>query len=167
MIVADTSALISLAVGDALEPVLEEFSLFTTQTVREELEATAEYDDRHGTGATKVLRADCMLTIVETDGSEFETSRVDAGEASCVTVTQARGADFFVTDDFRALPELQTLVDAEVVLSPIVLRALVKRGVWSEQQAKTAFEAIATGRDWLGAPIYRHARQLLTEGYSR
>jgi predicted nucleic acid-binding protein len=163
MIVVDTSALISLAVGDALEPVLTEFDVITTQVVREELKSTAEYDDRHGAGAATVLDADSMLRIVETHEEAFETSRIDAGEGSCVAVAQARDADFFVTDDYRALPELQQVVDAEVVLSPIVLRALVKRGVWSEQRAKTAFEAIAAGRDWLGAPIYRHARTLFAD----
>jgi predicted nucleic acid-binding protein len=160
MIVIDTSALVSLAVGNALEPTLGEFDAVTTQSVRGELEATAEYDDRHGKAAAAVLDAEDAFTIVKSQGEEFETSRIDAGEASCVAVTRAHGAPFLVTDDYRALPELQVLVDAEVVLSPIVLRALVKRGSWSEQQAKTAFKTIAEERDWLGAPIYRYARQL-------
>ena len=160
MLVIDTSAFLSLAVGGALEPVLRAFDVVTTHAVHGELEATAEYEDRHGTAATAVLDAEDAVTVVETQSEEFETSRIDAGEASCVTVTRARGAPFLVTDDYRALPELQQLVDAEVVLSPIVLRALVKRGSWSETQAETAFETIAEKRDWLGAPIYRYARQL-------
>lgn len=160
MIVIDTSALVSLAVGNALEPALGDFDAVTIQSVRGELEATAEYDDRHGKAAAAVLNAEDAFTIVGTQGEKFETSRIDAGEASCVAVTRAQGVPFLVTDDYRALPELQELVDAEVVLSPIVLRALVKRGSWSETQAKTAFETIAEERDWLGAPIYRYARQL-------
>lgn len=160
MIVVDTSALISLAVGNALEPALGEFDVVTTQTVRSELEATAAYDDRHGTAAAAVLDVEDAFSVVETRGIEFETSRIDAGEASCVAATRAQDAPFLGTDDFRALPELQQLIDAEVVLSPIVLRALVKRGSWSEQTAETVFETIAEERDWLGAPIYRYARQL-------
>lgn len=160
MIVVDTSALISLAVGNALEPALDEFDVVTTQTIRHELEATAAYDDRHGIAAADVLDAADAFTVVNTQGEEFETSRIDAGEASCVAATRTQDASFFVTDDFRALPELQSLVDADVVLSPIVLRALVKRDAWSAQQAETAFETIAEERDWLGAPIYRYARQL-------
>lgn len=160
MIVVDTSALISLALGDALVPVLEAFDVITTLSVREELDATTQYDDRHGAGASTVIEKEDAFMVVDIRGGGFETSRIDAGEASCVAATRNRDADFLVTDDYRALPELQELVDAEVVLSPIVLRALVKRGVWSEQQAKTAFQAIAAGRDWLGAPIYRYARPL-------
>jgi len=160
MIVIDMSALVSLAVGNALEPTLGEFDAVTTQSVRSELEATAEYDDRHGKAAAAVLDAEDAFTIVETQGEPFETSRIDAAEASCVATTRSQAARFLVTDDFRALPELQRLVDAEVVLSPIVLRALVKRGSWSETEAETAFESIAEGRDWLGAPIYRYVRYL-------
>lgn len=160
MIVIDTSAFISLAVGNALEPALREFDVVTTQTVHGELEATAEYDDRHGKAAAGVLDTEDAFAVIEVQGEEFETSRIDAGEASCVAVTRAQGVPFFVTDDFRALPELQQLVVAEVVLSPILLRALVKRGSWSEKQAETAFETIAEERDWLSVPIYRYARQL-------
>ena len=40
------------------------------------------------------------------------------------------------------------------------LARLVKKGALSEEDAKVAFETIAEGRDWLGAPIYRYARQL-------
>lgn len=162
MLVVDTSALISLAVGDALDPVLTEYDVITTQRVWEQLEATAN-DDRHGDGAAAVLASEDAFSIIETQAEAFETSRIDAGEASCVAATRTRDTPFLVTDDYRALPELQELVDAEVVLSPIVLRALVKRGTWSEQRAQTAFEKIAEGRDWLGAPIYRYARQLFED----
>lgn len=160
MLVVDTSALISLAVGNALDPTLAEYEVTTTGTVRSELEATAEYDDRHGNAAATVLDAETTLSIVETRSEAFETSRIDSGEASCVAATRAHEAPFLVTDDFRALPEVQELVDADVVLSPIVLRALVERERWTDEQAETAFQKIAEGRDWLGAPIHRYARQL-------
>jgi hypothetical protein len=55
------------------------------------------------------------------------------------------------------------LVEAEVAVSPIVLRALIKRDALSSEDAETAFETIATGRDWLDAPIYRYARRLFDE----
>lgn len=163
MIVVDTSALISLAVGDALAPALAEFDVVTTESVHDELEATAGYDDRHGDAATEVLNMVGSITVVDALGEEFETSRIDAGEASCVAAARQHQSDFLVTDDFRALPELQELLDVEVLLSPIILRALVKRGRFSEERAKASFEHIAEGRDWLGAPIYRYAQQLFEE----
>ncbi|WP_396613366.1 hypothetical protein ACH9L7_17195 (plasmid) [Haloferax sp. S1W] len=160
MLVVDTSAFISLAVGDVLEPVVTEFDVVTTDAVFDELERTAEYDDRHGAAASDVLNRRGEFEVVDADGDTFVTSRIDDGEASCVAAVRDVDAAFLITDDYRALPELRELVDADVALSPIVLRALVKRGALSEGAAKAAFETIADGRDWLGAPIYRHARQL-------
>ncbi|WP_435196843.1 hypothetical protein [Natronomonas sp. EA1] len=160
MLVFDTSALISLGVGDVLDPVLDELSVATTALVWAELEETSGYDDRHGRAARAVLECEPRLELVDVTGEAFVTSRIDAGEASCVAAVRTLDAPFLITDDFRALPELQRLVDAEVALSPIVLRALVKRGALSENEARTAFDAIAEGRDWLGAPIYRYARRL-------
>lgn len=55
MIVADTSALISLASIDLLEIFLTEFNVHTTELVVDELEDTAGYDDRHGDASQTVL----------------------------------------------------------------------------------------------------------------
>lgn len=140
--------------------MIDEFDIVTTQAVLDELEQTAAYDDQHGDEASIVLDAVERITAVDTTGDEFATSRIDDGEASCVAATREVDAAFLVTDDYRALPELQQLVDAEVALSPIVLRALVKRDVLTDEEAKPAFETIAERRDWLGAPLYRYARTL-------
>lgn len=162
MLVVDTSALISLAVGDVFEVVLDEFDVTITEAVFMELEETASYDDRHGSAATAVIERAERLNVVSVSGEPPLTSTIDGGEASCVVAVQEYDASFLITDDFRALPELQQLVDAEVALSPIVLRALVKRGVLEEETALQKFEAIASERDWLGAPIYRYARTLFS-----
>ena len=157
MIVADTSALISLATADALQAVVEEFDVQTSELVVSELETTAEYDDVHGDGATTVLEALETIVVHETENSDFETSRIDAGEASCLSLTRSLDATFLITDDLRALPELQNLTTTRVAISPIVLRALVKRGVLTNEEARTKLERLATTRDWLGRPIYRRA----------
>jgi len=60
--------------------------------------------------------------------------------ASCVVAARETDAKFLITDDYRALPELRTAVDPRVALSPILLRALVKRDALSESEARTAFE---------------------------
>lgn len=163
MLVADTSALISLAVGDVLDTVLDEFDVVTTDVVVTELRETAAYEDVHGDAATTVLAYIDDIERLDVDGSEFVSSRVDEGEASCTAAVRAVDAPFLLTDDFRALPELQVLIDGDVALSPIVLRALVKRGTLTSEEANRTLDAIATDRDWLGAPIYRYARQLLED----
>lgn len=160
MIVVDTSAFVSLGVGDVLRPVVGEFDLGTTTSVVAELEETAEYDDRHGRAAAVTLDLVSEVTVVDSTDESLVTSRIDAGEASCVAAIRDHGAAFLVTDDFRALPELRALVDVDVALSPILLRASVNRGVLTEGEARTALQTIAGERDWLGAPIYRYARRL-------
>jgi len=160
MLVTDTSALISLAVGSVLSETVAEFDLATTATVRSELTQTAEYDDRHGEAATTVLQHQDKIETIETGGEQFVTSRIDTGEASCVALTRAVETDFFVTDDFRALPEIEVVVEAEAVLSPFLVRALADRGVLSRATAQTAFDTIVEERDWIDAPIYRYAQTL-------
>lgn len=162
MLVVDTSAFVSLGVGNVLDIVIGEFELGTTTAVVDELRETAAYDDRHGEAAARALEltSEVAVRAVDERAERFVTSRIDSGEASCVVAAREVDAAFFITDDFRALPELREVVDANVALSPIVLRALVERGVLDENEAKAAFETIAEGRDWLGAPIYRYARDL-------
>lgn len=158
-LVADTSALISLAVADVLDPVLDRFDVHTTTLVRDELRETADYDDVHARGATAVLDRLDRLTVHEVD-SPIESSRIDAGEGSCVVLARELGSAFLLTDDLRALPELEAAVDARVAISPIVLRALVIRGELTHEEALARLERLAEDRDWLGAPIYRRAREL-------
>jgi predicted nucleic acid-binding protein len=159
MIVADTSALISCATVDLLDTLLSEFDVHTTTTVVEELETTAEYTDTHGDAAETVLDSADNIRIHDIQGG-LTSSRVDHGEGSCALLATEQDADFVLTDDLRALPELQTVTDATVAISPIVLRALVKRGVLDHEEARTKLDEFADRRDWLGAPIYRRAKRL-------
>jgi predicted nucleic acid-binding protein len=163
MIVADTSALVSLAAADCLDLFLDEFDVQTTDTVIEELEETADYDDPHGEAATGILDRNDRLTVHTVEEDVPETSRIDHGEGSCVVLADERSADFLVTDDLRALPELQQLTDARVAISPIVLRALVTREVLEHEEAVRRLEQLAETRDWLGAPIYHRAAQLFDD----
>lgn len=159
MIVADTSVLVSLAAGDVLDLPLDAFDVHTTETVIDELRDTAKYDDSHGRAATAVLDTSDRLTInaVETP---IESARIDRGEGSCTALARTYGADFLLTDDLRALPELEGAVDSQVAISPIVLRALVIDGRLTREEALDQLDGLAHRRDWFGAPIYRRARRL-------
>lgn len=163
MIVADTSALVSLATTELLELVLDEFDVHTTQTVCNELENTAAYEDSHGDAAQTILDNRKRLTVHQVEQPSIESSRIDTGEATCIALVAESNAAFLITDDLRALPELQALIDARVAISPIVLRALVTRGVLSREEAKDHLATMAETRDWLGAPIYRRAQRLFED----
>jgi len=159
MIVADTSALISITSIDLLDIFLTEFNVHTTEHVIEELEETSEYDDRHGDAANAVLDNRDRITSHQVQG-EFTSSRVDHGEGSCALLTKETDTEFLITDDLRALPELQTVANAQVAISPIVLKALVKRDELTQDGAVKKLDELAEQRDWLGAPIYRRAQSL-------
>jgi predicted nucleic acid-binding protein len=162
MIVADTSALISVATIDLLETLLAEYDVRTTETVLEELTDTAQYDDTHGRAAQSALDNPDQLKVHDI-GPDVETSRIDIGEGSTAALANELDADFLITDDLRALPELQTIVDARVAISPVLLKAFVKRGVLEREIAGEKLEELAQQRDWLGAPIYRRAKQLFNQ----
>ena len=143
MIVADTSALITLASIDIFDLVLEEFDIHTSVTAVEELEDTAEYNDSHGKAADGVLQHRDQFTVHDASRTDFQSSRIDGGEGSCADLARDLDADFLITDDLRALPELQTLSGTQVAISPIVLKALVKRDVLDEEEAVAKFEPVA------------------------
>lgn len=162
MIVVDTSSLIALATADCLHLVLEEYDIHTTEIVLQELTETAEYD-AHGEAARSVLDQEGRLTVHPTDERAFPSARIDSGEGSCAGLTRDLDAGFLITDDLRALPELQAVADAEVATSPILPRALVQRDALGRDEALDKLDQMAEDRDWLGAPIYRRARQLFYE----
>lgn len=163
MIVADTSALISLTIAECLDHLLTEFDVHTTTTVCDELEQTAAYDDPHGEAANHVLEKRNRLTVHTIKEEIPNTSRIDQGEGSCVVLIKQLGADFLLTDDLRALPELQQLTDASVAISPIVLKALVNRDVLEREDAIQRLDQLAETRGWLEAPIYHRATQLFED----
>jgi predicted nucleic acid-binding protein len=160
MIVVDTSSLITLATADVLDLVFEEYDVHTTEAVVQELEETAEYDDSHGEAAQTALEYKDEFTIHEVGFQTFQSSRIDEGEGSCILLTREIDTDFLITDDLRALPELQTITDAKAAISPILLKALVQRGVLEREEALDKLDQVAAERDWLGAPIYRRAKSL-------
>ncbi|MFB1065845.1 hypothetical protein [Natrinema sp. H-ect4] len=160
MIVADTSALITVASIDLLDTLVSDFDIHTTETVLEELKATSEYEDRHAKAAQTVLAQTHRINIHNTENTDLQSSRIDEGEATTIELTNQLESDFLITDDLRALPELQPVVEARVAISPIILKAFVKRDVLDEKEALEKLEEAAKNRDWLESPIYRRARNL-------
>lgn len=160
MLVADTSALVSLATAGALETVLKVHDVHTAGVVVTELEETAGYPDVHGGAARVALRRRDRLTVHEDVAPAVESTRIDRGEGACAALGARLDATFLLTGDLRALPELQAAVDARVAISPIVLRSLVDRGRLDREMALAKLDALAESRDWLGAPIYRRAERL-------
>ncbi|NIA09351.1 MAG: hypothetical protein GWP10_06395 [Nitrospiraceae bacterium] len=85
------------------------------------------------------------------------TSRIDSGEAFCLEILDGGGCDYLLTDDFRALGEIEKQIGDAVVLSPIILKVLFMRGAIGKSEALAKLGETALARDWLGRPIYRYA----------
>jgi predicted nucleic acid-binding protein len=162
MLVADTSALVSIAATELLDTILSEFDVHTAEWVLAELDETAAYDDDHATAASAVLDRREDVTIHEID-EPIESARIDADEGSCAVLATEPDAPFLLTDDVRALPELENATTARVAISPLLFRALLKQDVLTNDAARECVETLAGTRDWLGAPVYRRARQLFEE----
>jgi predicted nucleic acid-binding protein len=164
MIVADTSALVSLASGSVLDLFLDEFEVVVSEVVFEELEDLSQEDDLTAENAEKVLASKDLMELREVGGELPVSSRVDEGEASCVVVARELNADFLITDDLRALPGIESMVgEDKVAISPIVIRALTERGVLDMDEALSKLERIGDRRDWLHRPIFRRARKLFED----
>jgi predicted nucleic acid-binding protein len=160
MIVVDTSAFLSLTAARTLDLLLDEFDVHTTDAVTAELAEVAEYDDDTARHADRVLDRRDRITVHGGEYPEYRSARVDAGEGSCAGLSRERDAAFLITDDLRALPELRSLTGARIAISPVVLKALVNRGVLERAEALERLDEAAEERDWLEAPIYRRARGL-------
>ncbi|GEM_PF-219566 len=166
-LVADTSALVSLASASLLSLVLSEFDVVVTDIVVGELDAMSTFDDTHGRAATLVLEnIDSMRVLNASDYQRFMTSRIDSGEASCLEIIDGGGCDYLLTDDFKALGEIEKQIGDAVLLSPIILKVLVMRGIIGKSEALAKLGEIARKRDWLGRPLYQYAMKYFDCGLS-
>lgn len=165
LLVGDTSALISLALGGALHKALEIAIVYVPGAVVEELENQARYsavatdvlalirDGRiHNLGIADVQRAKALVS-----GHTY----IDPGEAEAVVLAEEQGIKVVITDDFEAFPELRQATQVRVHLSPYLIAALIVAGRLSLQEAKACFDRIARRRHWFDARLYQRARGYL------
>jgi len=163
-LVADASALVSLASVSLLSLVLSEFIVVVSDVVVRELKEMSTYADTYGNAANEVLRNIDRIKVKKASNYQrFKTSRIDAGEASCMEIIESGEQDYLLTDDFRALGEIEKQIGEKVVLSPIILKVLVIRGIIDKSEALAKLNEMAEKRDWLGRPIYRYAKKYFEE----
>jgi predicted nucleic acid-binding protein len=166
-IVFDTSALISLALGDVLELAIEQYEPIISLVVLDELKETAKYDDGAGQAAEMVLGRSEALNIEKVPNENYReliTSRIDEGEASCIPLARREDHEAFITDDFSAAHQLRTYsrkYNFDLGLSAVLLKALNIRGELSQEEMESTFDRIARKRGWLGQAIYKYGKDIL------
>ena len=170
-VVADTSALISIAVPradatvddalpDPLQYVLTSCDVSIPPTVRAELSEMADYDDIHGAAASNVLAADGHYTIVDPYERDETPARqpdfgLDDGETDGIVLANSLGVDGFLTDEFGgtnfALVHA-ALRGPRIVPTPRLIRDYARGGHMSTDEARRLLECIGAHRSWEASP---------------
>lgn len=167
-IVADTSALVSLAVPsadarydtdanpDPLQHLLTGHTVSVPTEVRTELREIARYDDLTAAAATNVRSASAHYTVCdpydrEDTPDERPAFGVDAGETDAIVLGNALDTDAVLTDefgstDFALLHAAST--GPRLVTAPRLLRDYALDGHLSEQAARDLLELIGEERSW-------------------
>lgn len=65
-----------------------------TGPIIRELEERAAYDDAHGCAAQRVLEHRAQFTVHDVESEQFQSSRIDRGEARCVALDHQLSSGF-------------------------------------------------------------------------
>lgn len=165
VLVADTSGLVSLGIAadhesDPLALCLDMYEVLVPETVVDELNETAAYDDVHGRAAGTVLDRTDDLTIrsVSLD-AEFP---LDDGENAAVTLANEVPAALVLCDEFNSLGLIHaSLAETRLVTTPTLLSVFVRREQLGSGEALGLLDAISQARSWEDNSYVRRARALL------
>ena len=172
IVVGDTSALISLAVGSVLLKCLRISRILIPKEVYTELSEISQYNDVHGKAAQEIIR---MISNGNIEVDEVEHvdkinelvsgySRINEGEAEALILAQEKSIPILITDDFRSIPDLKkNSGDVEIHLSIYLLARLVLEKIITIAEAQDALIRISEGRTWESAAIYNLAKKYINE----
>ncbi|MFP8953709.1 hypothetical protein ACLI4Z_12160 [Natrialbaceae archaeon A-arb3/5] len=181
-VVADTSALVSLAVPraderyetetspDPLQYLLTSCDVTVPPEVVSELRDLAQYQDIHGAAATNVLAARDYYSVEDPyQRSDTPESRptfgLDDGETDGIVLANALETDGFLTDEFGgtnfALVHA-VLTGPRIVPTPRLICDYARTGHMSPEEAQTLLDSISPHRSWENSPYVAQLRNLLT-----
>lgn len=180
-VVADTSALVSLAVPradadydtenapDPLQYLLTSCEVFVPPEVVTELRDIAQYHDIHGAAATNVLAAQDHYKIVDpytsADADTVDarpTFGLDDGETDGIVLANALNGDGFLTDEFGGtnFPLIHAVLQGpRIIPTPRLLCDYARNGHLTKEEARTLITTISPHRSWENSP---YVAQLLT-----
>jgi len=130
----------------------------TTQLVVNELQSMNGYkdDDANAAGDSLItITQNNKIKVHETENPEFHSNKIDPGEGSCIKLSIDLSADYLVTDDHEGLSSIkkQTNDAVEVIHSPILFRALVKKGSITKAESIAQAVQVAHYRSWISNPL--------------
>jgi hypothetical protein len=180
-VVADTSALVSLAVPradaaydtrtapDPLQYLLTSCDVSVPAEVVAELREMAQYRDIHGVAASNVLAASDHYTVenpYEREGTPDSrpTFGLDSSETDGIVLANAHGADGFLTDEFGGtnFPLIHAVLRGpHIVPAPRLICDYARNGHMTDEEARTLLATIGTHRTWADSPYVAQLRALL------
>jgi hypothetical protein len=170
-VVADTSALVSLAVPradaavdtdtpDPLRYLLTSCTVFVPPEVVAELRDITQYQDVHAAAANNVLAARSHYTVTDpydrdTTPDARPTFGLDDGETDGIVLANALEVDGFLTDEFGGtnFPLVHAVLQGpRIVPTPRLIVDYARNGHLSRQAARTLITAISPHRSWENSP---------------
>lgn len=182
-VVADTSALVSLAVPradvaidtdslpDPLGYLLTSCDVFVPPEVIGELRTLAQYQDVHAAAANNVLTASHHYTVedpymLEGTKDTRPTFGLDDGETDAIVLANALECDAFLTDEFGGtnFPLIHAVLQGpRIVPAPRLICDFARNGHMTHDEARRLLRAIGSHRSWDNSPYVAQLLTLLEE----
>ncbi len=152
----DTSALISLALGDVLQLLTEYVEIICTGRIRDELHAIAGVQDKTGEAARFVLDKQ-LVTFIELPKEQTH----DLGEVEVVHMANSdKDIEAVIMDDVRASKKLNDKCKCPILFSPTMVYFLCEVGKISRADGWKKIQKMSKERTWKESVIFQHALQL-------
>ncbi|MGZ0748589.1 hypothetical protein [Haloparvum sp. AD34] len=181
-IVADTSALVSLAVPradaavgtdvpDPFQYLLTSCEVFVPPEVVAELRDITQYQDIHAAAANNVLAAGGHYTVEdpyerEDTPASRPTFGLDDGETDGIVLANALDGDGFLTDEFGGtnFPLIHAVLQGpRIVPTPRLIVDYAQNGHLDTEEASTLIATISPHRSWGNSHCVTQLLQRLEE----
>jgi len=179
-VVADTSALVSLAVPradagvdtdtpDPFQYLLTSCEVFVPPEVVTELRDLTQYQDIHAAAANNVLAARGHYTVKHPyDRDDTPDSRptfgLDDGETDAIVLANSLGVDGFLTDEFGGtnFPLIHAVLQGpRIVPTPRLIVEYARNGHLTHEAGRRLITTISPHRSWENSPYVTQLLQRL------
>lgn len=167
-IVADSSALISLAVTDIFR-FTQTIEFKIAKEVYNELNLIKNYRDKDGYNASRIIKnfKDWNIEVLNIKDKQklnelLKDPLIDKGEAESLLLALERRIEDLITDDLKSIRVLNKYNQNKVYISSSVIIPIIlyKSGKISRRQAKQAIIQIAKYRKW-NESLFKESLELL------
>jgi len=167
IVLADTSALISLEVKGLVGLASKLIQFIITTAVYDELDDISRFEDVHGRSAKDLLRLieRCVVVVKPVSLMPEHLKNIDIGEAEILSLAASCERDYIITDDVKALPYMKSVSEVKVLTSAFVIRLLYDAGILSREDALNSIKEIAASRDWYGGVLEIVACKYFDDGF--